>query len=194
MATVTSTATRPMTADEFFEFVHRPENHDRFFELERGVVIEMPPPGELHGVGCGNVGWILGNFVRQRGRGYVCTNDTGVVLETDPDTVRGIDVTLYDEALKYGDLTPKYTRRLPKLAVEVLSPDDRPGKTMRRVAHFLRQGIPLVWVFDPEACDVTVYRPGKEPYVLTKDDELTGDEVLPEFRCRVADFFKLPGE
>lgn len=194
MSTVTSPATKLMTADEFFDFVHRPENDDRFFELERGVVIEMPPPGELHGVVCGNAGWILGTFVRQRGRGYVCTNDTGVVLETDPDTVRGIDVTLYDELRKYDELTPKYAKHLPKLAVEVLSPDDRPGKMMRRVAQFLRQGIPLVWVFDPEACDVTIHRPGKEPYVLGKDDELTGDEVLPDFRCRVADFFKLPGE
>jgi Uma2 family endonuclease len=193
MATVTSPTTKLLSADEFFDFVHRPENHDRFFELERGVIIEMPPPGELHGAVCGNVGWILGGYTRQRGRGYVCTNDTGVILETDPDTVRGIDVTLYDELLTYGELNPKYTRRLPKLAVEVLSPDDRPGKTMRRVSEFLRQGIPLVWVVDPEACDVTVHRPGKEPYVLGKDDEITGEDVLPDFRCRVADFFRLPG-
>jgi Uma2 family endonuclease len=194
MSTVTSPATKLMTADEFFDFVHRPENHDRFFELEGGVVIDMPPPGELHGYVCGNVGRILGNFTFQRGRGYVCTNDTGVVLETDPDTVRGIDVTLYDEPRKYDELTPRYAKSLPTLAVEVLSPDDRPGKMMRRVAQFLRQGILLVWVFDPEACDVTVHRPGKEPYVLGRDEELTGDEVLPDFRCRVADLFKLPGE
>ena len=194
MSTVIAPATKLMTADEFYEFVHRPENQDRFFELERGVVVEMPLPGEVHGYVCGNTGRILGNFTFQRGRGYVCTNDTGVILETDPDTVRGIDVTLYDESRKYDELTPKYTKRLPKIAVEVLSPSDRPGRTVRRVAQFLRQGIPLVWIFDPEACDVTVYRPGKEPYVLSNDDELNGDDVLPDFRCRVADFFKLPGE
>ena len=35
---------------------------------------------------------------------------------------------------------------------------------------------------------------GKEPCVLHKDDELTGDDVLPDFRCKVAEFFTLPGQ
>jgi Uma2 family endonuclease len=183
-----------MTAGEFFDWVHRPENRDRWFELERGKVIEMPPPGVRHGVVCGNVGWILTGFVRQQSRGYVCTNGTGVILETDPDTVRGIDVTLYDDSRRYDELTPKYATRLPTLAVEVLSPDDRPGRMIRRVSQFLRKGVPLVWVVDPEGRDVTVHRPGHEPYVLDEQDEITGEDVLPDFRCRVADFFRLPGE
>jgi len=183
-----------MTSDEFFDWVHRPENRDRWFELERGKVIEMPPPGLRHGVVCGNVGRILGNHMFQRGRGYVCTNDAGVVLETDPDTVRGIDVTLYDESICFEDLTPRYTTDLPRLAVEVLSPEDRPGRTLRRVSQFLQKGIPLVWVVDPEDLDVTVYRPGREPYVLGEHDEITGEEVIPDFRCRVADVFRIPGE
>jgi hypothetical protein len=36
--------TKRMTAEEFFEFVHRPENANRWFELVRGEVIELPPP------------------------------------------------------------------------------------------------------------------------------------------------------
>lgn len=183
-----------MTSDEFFDWVHRPENRGRWFELERGKVTEMPPPGMRHGVVCGNVGWILNGFVRQRNQGYVCTNDTGVILETDPDTVRGIDVALYDKSLPYEELTPKYSTSLPALAVEVLSPDDRPGRMTRRVSQFLRKGIPLVWIVDAEAREVTVYRPGREPYVVGEQDELTGEDVLPDFRCRVADFFRLPGE
>jgi Uma2 family endonuclease len=87
----TATATERMTAAGFFDWVHRPENCGRWFELERGRVIEMPPPGERHGVVCGNISRILGNHMFQLGQGYVCTNDTGVVMETDPDTVRGID-------------------------------------------------------------------------------------------------------
>ena len=49
----TATATDLMTAEAFFAWVHRPENADRWFELERGKVIEMPPPGHRHGVVCG---------------------------------------------------------------------------------------------------------------------------------------------
>jgi hypothetical protein len=36
---------------------------------------------------------------------------------------------------------------------------------------------------------VTVYRPGKDSYAVDTTQELTGDEVLPDFRCKVADFF-----
>ena len=194
MATVTTPATRLLTADEFCDFVHRPENRGRFFELERGVIVEMPPPNLPHGVVCAIIARILGNFTDAKKRGYVTSNDTGVVLETDPDTVRGIDVLLFDEIAKYADLEPKYARHMPTLAVEVLSPDARPGKTMRRVSQFLRQGIPLVWVVDPDSRDVTVYRPGREAYVLGLEDELSGEDVLPDFRCRVHDFFRLPGE
>jgi Uma2 family endonuclease len=190
----TAATTTRMTAEEFFDWVHRPEHRDRYFELERGNVIEMPPPGERHGYVSGNVGRILGNFTFQRRRGYVCTNDTGVILETDPDTVRGIDITLYDELRRYDELTPKYANHLPKLAVEVLSPDDRPGKLTRRVSQFLRKGIPLVWLVDPEARDVTIYRPGQEPYVLGEEDEIADDDILPGLRCPIADFFRMPGE
>ena len=193
-ASETTSTTQLMTANEFFDWVHRPENRDRWFELECGKVIEMPPPGLRHGVVCGNVGWILNGFVRQRNRGYVCTNDAGVVLETDPDTVRGIDVTLYDESMPYEDLTTRYAIDLPKLAIEVLSPDDRPGRMTRRVSQFLHKGIPLVWIVDPEDRDVTVYRPGREPYVLGEQDEITGVDILPDFRCRVADLFRMPGD
>jgi Uma2 family endonuclease len=194
MAMATVTATERLTAAAFFDWVHRPENRDRWFELERGKVIEMPPPGERHGFVCGNVGWILNGFVRGRHQGYVCTNDTGVIVETDPDTVRGIDVTLYDQSRRYDQLTVRYAEHLPLLAVEVLSPHDRAGRMMKRAMQFVRKGIPLVWIVDTEERDVSVYRSGREPYVLGVEDEITGEDVLPGFRCRVADFFLMPGE
>jgi Uma2 family endonuclease len=190
----TATATKRMTAAAFFDWVHRPENHGRWFERERGRVIEMPPPGERHGVVCGNISRILGNHLFQLGRGYVCTNDTGVITETDPDTVRGIDVTLYEESRRYDELTPKYAEHLPMLAVEVLLPHDRAGRMMKRASQFVRKGIMLVWLFDSEERDVTVYRAGREPYVLSVDDPISGEDALPGFCCRVADFFRMPSQ
>jgi Uma2 family endonuclease len=183
-----------MTAEEFFEWANRAENRDRHFELVQGEVIEGPRPGERHGAVCTNVVWVLNGYARQRRRGYVCCNDAGLILERDPDTVRGPDVMLYDDVCRYDDLKPKFSEQRPKLVVEVLSPTDRWGKVTRRLAHFLSRGIPLVWLVDPEDRSVTVYRPGQLPQVFEENEELTGFDVLPEFRCRVADFFFLPGE
>lgn len=191
MATV---STGRMTAEEFFDFCQRPENRDRHFELERGEVVEMSRPGERHGFVRGNVARILGNFTFQRRRGYVCSNDTGLLLERDPDTVRGPDLFLYDEARRYDDLETKYPDRLPALTVEVLSPKDQWGKVTRRITLFLSRGVPLVWLVDPAGRTVTIYRAGQLPQVVEVDEELTGGEVIPDFRCRVADFFFLPGE
>jgi hypothetical protein len=35
---------------------------------------------------------------------------------------------------------------------------------------------------------------GRESYVVGEPDEITGEDVLPEFRRPVADLFRLPGE
>ncbi len=187
-------ATKLMTAEEFFDWSNLPENRDRHCELEEGEIVEMSLPGEQHGVVCGNAVWLLGNYTRTRAKGYVCSNDTGLILERDPDTVRGADIALYDEFRRYQDLKLKYTERLPTLAVEVLSPTDRTGKMLGRISKFLAKGIALVWLLDPDACNVTIFRPGQEPLVLEENEELTGMEVLPDFRCRVGELFVVPGE
>jgi Uma2 family endonuclease len=189
-----SVATKSMTAEEFFEWSHRPENRDRHFELEEGEIVEMSLPGERHGVVCGNASWILGGFTRQRKKGYVCANDTGLILERDPDTVGGADVALYEESKRYDELNIKYNEGLPLLAVEVLSPNDKISKMMRRIEQFLAKGVALVWMLDPDARNVTVFRASQPHFVLEENAELTGMDVLPDFRCKVSDFFVMPGE
>lgn len=191
MATV---ETKLMTAEEFFEFAHRSENMDRHFELDEGEIVEMPVPMKYHGFVCAMVVGILIQFARRRGRGYPCSNDSGVIVGRRPDSVRGPDVTFYDDDQTASDMDRRYTERLPKLAVEVLSPSDRWGKVMRKIKQILGAKVPLVWMIDPEARNVTVYRPGMEHYVVEENEELTGDDVLPDFRCRVAEFFAMPGE
>lgn len=189
---MSTAATKTMTAEEFYEYVHRPENQDKWFELVRGEVIELPPPGKPHGVVCGNVAWVLGSYVRQHRKGYVTSNDSGVILERDPDTVRGPDVAIYDDAKKFEEVHPKYGEVAPRLAVEVLSPNDRADRITRKMTEYLRNGVPLVWLIDPAARIVTVYRPDGPPYEVKETEELTGNHVLPDLRCKVADFFYFP--
>lgn len=191
MATV---ATETMTAAKFFEWVHRPENANRHFELEHGEVIEMPPPGKSHGFICGNIAAILWIFAASRGRGYVCTNDAGVIVGSDPDTVRGPDVTFYEDAQTLDDMERQYAAVPPLLAVEVMSPTDRINRVSIRISQLLRRGVRMVWVIDPEARDVSIYTLEHDPVLLTEKDTLVAEELLPGISIPVKDLFALPGQ
>jgi Uma2 family endonuclease len=191
MATVQS---KLLTAEDFYEWAHRPENRDKYCELERGEIVEMSRPGKRHGMVCGNVTRILGNYAVERKKGYVCSNDTGVVVERKPDTVRGPDVLFFDDAVQVEQAEEKYGEAPPLLAVMVLPPNDTTGKVMRRVREQKHFGTRLIWVLDPDACNVIVCQPGREDKIVEAEEELTGEEVLPDFRCRVAELFALPGQ
>jgi Uma2 family endonuclease len=155
--TTTAATTAKMTAEEFSEWAQRPENAERVCELDRGEVVDVPPPKHSHGIYCWLAIKILTDYIVRRGAGYMCTNDTGIIVQRKPDTVRGADAILFLQTKTQEQIKPGYIEDIPNLVVEVLSPDDRPGKTNRRVEQYLRRGIPVVWLIDPEERIVTVY-------------------------------------
>jgi Uma2 family endonuclease len=55
------------------------------------------------------------------------------------------------EKVRYRQLKVKYEDRLPKLIVEVLSPNDRQGKMQKRINEFLEKGVGMPWRLGPEA-------------------------------------------
>lgn len=189
---MTITTSQRMTAEEFYEWTNRPDNSGTHHELERGEVIEMSRPGELHCLVCANITRILGNYTFQRRKGYVLSNDVGIVWERNPDTVRGPDVVLYNHSRRYQELNPKFCEDIPALAVEVKSPNDRMNKITRRISQFLQWGVALIWLLDPEDRTIAIYRRDRPAEVLEEHEEVIGDGILPDFRCRVADFFYMP--
>jgi Uma2 family endonuclease len=82
----------------------------------------------------------------------------------------------------------------PDLAVEVVSPNDLYNEVDVKVSEYLDVGVSLVWVVNPEARTACVYRPGGTARRLRENDEIDGGDVLPGFRCRVAEFFPPAGE
>jgi Uma2 family endonuclease len=194
MSTAIATVPKRMSAVAFCEWVNRPNNEDRYFELVRGEVIELPPPTRLHGIICLNVVRPLDAYVRRRRKGYLTINGAGVILERNPDTVRGPDVALYEDETTFDEVPPGYSEGPPLLAVEVLSPNDRADQITRKITDYLQNGVSLVWLLDPQERTVTVYRPDRGPLLLQGKQKLTGDDVLPGFQCRVLDLFLLPGK
>lgn len=183
-----------LTAEEFFDWATRPENLDRTWELEQGRIIEVSRAGIKHCATCWLLAHLLGIYSFQRGRGFATTNDCGIVVKQDPDTVRGPDLMYFDRIVEHDSLPVKWAGEgfVPALIVEVLSPNDRLHKTLARSQEYLNLGVPLVWMIDPELRSVSVYRANQFPQVLDNSDELVAEDILPGFRCRVSDLFQMP--
>jgi Uma2 family endonuclease len=79
------------------------------------------------------------------------------------------------------------------LVVEIVSPHDRFGAIMDKVAEYLAFGVPLVWVVEPELRQVVVYRHGADPCVFRRGQELEGFGDLADLRLRVDELFDFPG-
>ncbi len=80
----------------------------------------------------------------------------------------------------------------PDLSVEVVSPNDVKYDVDRKVGEFLRAGTQLVWVINPDVKTVEVHRADGTGVILSENDVLCGENVLPGFTCKVADLFVAP--
>jgi Uma2 family endonuclease len=161
------------------------------FELVRGELVPMPPPGDKHGIVCVNVSYLLKAFTKQLGHGVVMGNDSGIITEKEPDSVRGVDVALFLYPAWIEGAAPEgYTDQPPDLIVEVRSPSQSWSNVVAKVAEYLKMGVKLVWVVDPKARRLTVFSPDREPETFAAENEWDGGAVLPGFHCKVADLFE----
>ncbi|HUL02542.1 MAG TPA: Uma2 family endonuclease [Gemmatimonadales bacterium] len=174
-----------MTADEL---LHAPVANKRT-ELVQGVLVVREPPGGRHGFVAMNLGVELSTYVRRTGAGAVFAAETGFKLATDPDTVRAPDVAFVARERVPAALTRGYPALAPDLAAEVLSPDDRPGEVLAKIADWLSAGTKLVWVVDPERRLARVYRADGSERLVPAGEMLDGEEVVPGFSCPLATLF-----
>jgi Uma2 family endonuclease len=180
----TAPSDRLMTADEL---LHLPDD-GRFYELVRGKLIEVSPSSSESSWVSADVLTRINTFVRQHGLGRCGDSDWGFLLATNPDTVRAPDVGFVRaERIPASGVPPGYWPGAPDLAVEVLSPSNRPTDVLRKVAEYLDAGASLVWVLDPQRRRATVYHPDGTVTVLGEDGVLDGEDLLPGFTLPLAE-------
>jgi Uma2 family endonuclease len=176
-----------MTAEEYRVL---PDN-GQFTELVRGRVVVMNLPGFRHGTVCAEVARVIGNFVKQHDLGHVLSNDSGIVTERGPDTVRGADVSFYSyQRVPKGDDPVGYANAAPELVFEVRSPDDRWPKLLAKVAEYLDAGVMAVAVLDPKSKTLNVHFADRPTLSFSADDEFTLPELLGDFRVVVKQLFE----
>jgi Uma2 family endonuclease len=189
MATVETAAPERLLTIE--EYARLPDN-GLPTELVRGRVITLNLPIRFHGFVCAKVNLIIGGFVVENDRGYPTSNDSGIITERDPDSLRGADFAFFSyQRVPKGTLTNKgYLTVVPDLTVEVKSPGDRWKDIIAKVAEYLNAGVSVVCVLDPERTTATVYYPDHPEEILEADDTLTLPSVLPGFSTLVRRFFE----
>jgi Uma2 family endonuclease len=181
-----STTTQLMTADELLML---PRGRFRY-ELVKGELITMSPAGHEHGAVIMNLAAPLAMHVKANNLGTVFGAETGFKLASNPDTVLAPDIAfIRREQIERTGLSKGFGTGSPDLAVEVLSPSDRDAKVKAKVAEWLANGALAVWVVSPKLRNVTVYRSLTDVTILTENDELDGHNIVPGFRCRVAELF-----
>jgi Uma2 family endonuclease len=102
--------------------------------------------------------------------------------------VRRPDVSFIHFGRLQNEVLPKgHIEIPPDLVVEVISPNDLYGEVKAKVREYQLAGIRLVWLIDPDGRSVEVYRANRSVSILSDEDELEGEDVLPGFRCRIMD-------
>ena len=172
------------------EFARMPDpGHPQ--ELVRGGIVDMPPPKLRHGKVCLRIGTLLTIHSDANHLGHVFGNDSGIITEQDPDTVRGADVSFYSYAkLPENVSLDAYGSIAPDAVFEVLSPSDRWRDTLKKVPEYLLLGTPAFYVVDPERSQVRCYYPDRPEEILSTADEFVGTGPLGGFRVPVAKFFE----
>lgn len=175
--------THPVTAEELLEL--STEGH---YELVRGVLLTMSPPGEEHGRLSATITFLLTSFVYATKLGTVY-GEAGFKLETDPDTVLAPDVA-FIASDRAGTASKGYRSGPPDLAVEVISPSERKSKVETKTQQWLACGTRAVWLVRPQNRTVEVVLANGRRTVFTETDDLIDDVVVSGFRVRVAEIFR----
>ncbi|HEX6051663.1 MAG TPA: Uma2 family endonuclease [Gemmatimonadaceae bacterium] len=159
-------------------------------ELIRGRLIVREPPGTWHGTIAGRLAYRLGEHVYRNDLGEICGQETGFKLESGPDTVRAPDVAYVSRPRASEIPTRGYAPFAPDLAVEITSPDDRPGEVLAKVGQWLDAGTRTVWVIDPARFEARVYGHDGELTIVAADGRLDGESVLSGFSCALAEVLR----
>ncbi|MDE0427045.1 MAG: Uma2 family endonuclease [Candidatus Poribacteria bacterium] len=172
--------TATMTLEEFLE------SDLEGYEYIKGELVPVPPTSMEHGDISMNLISPLNSYIRENQLGRVYIPDTGFKVRER--------VLIPDIAFLSNEHIPEDRSKAspvpPDLAVEVVSPTDIWHQVEEKAFAYLEAGTQLVWVIKPRSKTVTVYRSETDITLLTRNDTLTGEQVIEGFSCQVAELFE----
>ncbi len=128
---------------------------------------------------------------------YCEDNDFGWVSGPDGMTrmkggnVRGPDLSVFPFSMfPDGEMPDELVASVaPMLAIEVLSKSNTVAEIAKKLVELFASGTTLAWVIDPKKRSAKVYTAATKFTTLDATGVLDGGEVVPGFRCPLADLF-----
>ena len=163
----------------------------KHYELVDGKLVERNMSC-LSGIVAVYVSQVLSAYCREKGLGWVLDSEVGYrCFSWKPKQVRRADVSFIRvDRYSLAQVSQEGCVSIPPdLAVEVISPGDLVSELNQKLEEYLRAGVKLVWVVDPQQRIIWVHHPDGMSQRLHETDEISGEEVIPGFRCSVGTFF-----
>lgn len=168
--------------DQQFEKLCR-ENPELRLELtSRGELIIMPPTGLKTGWRNSILNHRLVEWTETDGTGLAFDSSTlftlpgGSKRSPDASWIRREKVEALSEEEQQGFATVT-----PDFVIELRSPSDSWPLLEEKMLDYIRNGVQLGWLIDPQSKRVHVHRPAQPVETLQNPDALKADPILPGF-------------
>lgn len=163
------------------------------YELVDGRLVERHMGAQSSYLG-GRLLRLLGAFCESPFLGWVFPADTGFqFIPQRPNLVRKPDVSFVRAGRFPDDKLPQgHIRLAPDLAVEVVSPNDTFYEVAEKLAEYRSAGIRLIWLVIPPTRTVQIRRLDGTIVEVVEEGELSGEDVVPGFRCTLRELFLSP--
>ena len=171
------------------DLLHMPDGGTGY-ELVDGRLMELNM-SVLSCLVAGRLFTLLSVYCEANRLGWLLPQESGFQYDPNsPRKVRKPDAAfIRRERLPESAWSDGFCHVVPDLAVEVISPNDTFDEVDTKVEEYLRLGVHLVWVVSLQARQVYVHRLDGTVAKVRENGELSGEDVVPGFRCRVRDIF-----
>ncbi len=144
--------------------------------------------GARHGEICARVTAEVGIYLTQHCIGRIYSGNTTFKIGSNE---RMPDMSFVSAARIPAEGSPSGKWEIaPDLAIEVISPNDVWEKVNEKVREYFAAGVQQVWLVSQLQQQVMIYDSPTQIRIVTPDEDLTSEVLLPGFKCRVADLFQ----
>ena len=167
--------------------------HEGGVEFVNAQLVEKPVSKESSRIAA-LILYFLQDYARKTGRIEVYDSSLGYqCFAEEPERWRKPDVSaIRRERLAGIEPDPGLMPIPADLVVEVLSPRDWAYDVSLKTEEYLANGFKLIWVVHPNTKTVVIHRADGSIAKLHEQDDITGESLLPGFKCKVAEFFAVP--